>query len=1170
MSTPAPTADRNLIFGLLALQMDFVTREQLLDAMSTWLLARHNPLGHVLRRRGVLTEHRVVLLEGLVDEHLAQHGNPQASLAALTVPPAVRSQLECLDDADVQQSLAALPATTDDLAGISRCDDAATGTAALVGESVRFRRLRAHAKGGLGEVFVALDEELRREVALKEIQARYADHPEARARFLREAEITGRLEHPGVVPVYGLGVYPDGRPFYAMRFIHGQSLQSAISRFHTADEDHHRDPGERSLALRDLLGRFAAVCNAVGYAHSRGIIHRDLKPDNAMLGEYGETLLVDWGLAKPLDQGEGEQTAGSKSVLAISGSGTAETEMGRVVGTVAFMPPEQANGRLDQVGPCSDVFSLGATLYALLTGHAPYGGPDALIQAAMAEAVPARQRKRSVPAALEAVCARAMAAKPEDRYPSAKALAEEVQRWLGDEPVLAYREPIADRLRRWGRRHRSLVSAAVVLLIAGVVGLSLGLWLVGRAEARTARALTRALEAEADARDNLSQAESNLKRAVTAEATAKTNLSMAKRAVDECFNVCKEHPLFQERRMEKAKALLLEKTLDFYKNFREQRPNDPGLHSEEAAQLFRVAYIERALGRSREALLAYRKARDRLSEMVKAHPDVPEHQQHLANTHQSLGNLLSLQGKGDEALLEYRQARDRQRQLMKAHPEVSAYQQDLARTHNNLGILLRARGKREEALEEYRQARDIQGKLVKIDPHSTAYQEDLAGTHHNSSLLLSTLGKRDEALREARQARAMRLKLVKAHPDRPEYQQGLAATHNNLGMLLSDLGKGAEALEEYRYARSLFDKLVKAHPDLPEYQKYLASTHNNLGALLRAQGKLKEALTEFRQARDRQNNLVKDHPELPAYRNDLALTHYNLGVVLDTLGNRNEALTEYQQARDLLGHLVKAHPDRPEYQQHLARTHHNMAVLLHRLGKDEEALKEHRQARDLLRKLVKAHPDRLEGTVELARTSFTSGSLLARMNRLDDSLADLTEGITRTEHLGRLDPRNPNVLAFLLFGLPSRAKVLLRLRKPGEADADWDRVLKLAPADWRFNLRFQRTDSRARAGDYLRSALEAEELARDKVSGAALYLLSCIHALNAGSVARDVSRPLPERDKRAEQYAMAALALLQRAKSAGYFRDPAKVADLDKISDLAFLRDRDDFKRFRAELNPAK
>src|SRR5204863_1045136 len=141
---------------------------------------------------------------------------------------------------------------------------------------------RPHAKGNLGQVFIAADEELHREVALKEIQPRFAHHPDYQSRFLLEAEINGGLEHPGVVPVYGLGRYPDGRPYYAMRFIRGESLQAALRQFHEADQE-KRDPGERTLELRKLLDRFVDMCNAVAYAHSRGVVHRDLTPANVML-----------------------------------------------------------------------------------------------------------------------------------------------------------------------------------------------------------------------------------------------------------------------------------------------------------------------------------------------------------------------------------------------------------------------------------------------------------------------------------------------------------------------------------------------------------------------------------------------------------------------------------------------------------------------------------------------------------------------------------------------------------------------------------------------------------------------------------------------------------------------------------------------------------------------
>jgi serine/threonine-protein kinase len=763
MPTPAPSADRNLIFGLLALQMDFVTREQLLDAIHAWMLDKHTPLGDILCRRSVLADDERQVLDLALQKHLRRHGgDPKASLASLRVEPAMRQDLDRLDDADVQASVASLAISAD-----SSVDAPVTAApVAIVAPAGRFRRLREHARGGLGEVFVALDGELNREVALKEIQERFADHPEARGRFLREAEITGNLEHPGVGPVYGLGAYPDGRPYYAMRFIRGESMQDAINRFHEADENPRRDVGERSLALRELLARFVAMCNAVGYAHARGVMHRDLKPANVMLGEYGETLVVDWGLARMLDQPRGEQTTAERPVELGAGSATAPTQMGQVVGTPAYMPPEQAEGRLDRLGMTNDVFSLGATLYALLVGQPPYHGEDVLGQARRAEVVSARRRKASVPAALSAVCGKALAKQPEERYASAKALAEEVQRWLADEPVHAYRERLSDRLRRWGRRHRAMASVGMAVLLAGAVALGVGLWLVNAEKTRTQQALMLAEE----------------------------NLDLAKQAVDECFNVAKDDPLFQGPRMEKARNLLLRKTLPFYRNFRVQRPDDRSLQHEEAAQWFRVGYIEQALLRTNEAREAYEWARKLFGALVQRHPDVPGYQNHLALTHAYLADLLRVLGKQEEALWEYEQARTLLQKLVQRHPDVPVYQQDLARAHRNLGSSLSDLGKREKALGEYQQARTLFLKLVQSHPDLPQYQDGLALTRNNLGHLLSALGKWQEALTEYQEARSLQQKLVQSHPDVPGYQNDLGVTYRNLGNLLSDLRKPEKAL----------------------------------------------------------------------------------------------------------------------------------------------------------------------------------------------------------------------------------------------------------------------------------------------------------------------------------------------------------------------------------------
>jgi eukaryotic-like serine/threonine-protein kinase len=331
--------------------------------------------------------------------------------------------------------------------------------------------LRFHAAGGLGEVFLARNAELNREVALKFLKPNRTRDPASLRRFLQEAEVTGRLEHPGVVPIYALGTDSRGAPCYAMRFIRGATFQNVINGFHAAERT-GRDPSERSLALRELLNRFVSICNTVAYAHSRGNIHRDLKPLNVMLGKYDETLVVDWGLAKPFERNEEADGASEEALTPGSGS---DSPTVRVVGTLAYMSPEQAQERPAEVGPPSDIFSLGAILYAILTGAAPYrsGAHDEVLERVRCCEFPSpRQIKPLTPRALEAICSKAMAKESRDRYGNALELAADVKRWLADEPVMDWREPIWLGARRWMRRHRTLVTSAAAVLVLSLAGLA--------------------------------------------------------------------------------------------------------------------------------------------------------------------------------------------------------------------------------------------------------------------------------------------------------------------------------------------------------------------------------------------------------------------------------------------------------------------------------------------------------------------------------------------------------------------------------------------------------------------------------------------------------------------------------------------------------------------------
>ncbi len=426
----------------------------------------------------------------------------------------------------------------------------------------RFQRLRFHAAGALGEVFVAEDVELHREVALKEIKRGRAGHEEGRVRFVLEAKITGNLEHPGIVPVYGLGAYPDGRPYYAMRFIRGETLAAAIKRFHG------QTPARfDSLAFRQLLGRLVAVCQAIAYAHNRGVLHRDVKPDNVMLGKFGETLVVDWGLAKVVGRPDGGEAGQCEEApLNPPGDGLAPATMG-LVGTPAYMSPEQAAGEVEGLGPAADVYSLGATLYALLTNRAPFKGPvvEVIKQVERGEWLPPGQVNGSVPAPLDAICRKAMALRPEERYGSALALAEDVEHWLADEPVAAYPEPAGARLRRWVRKRPRRVTAVVVLLVTAVIGLTVGTVVLERYNQ--------------EARDNL----------VMVEGQANY------------FKEVSEDLMMNEPGMQPLRQRILLKVLGDYADFLKKRPGDAKVRELRAGAKRQLGELYLQTGRQTEA-----------------------------------------------------------------------------------------------------------------------------------------------------------------------------------------------------------------------------------------------------------------------------------------------------------------------------------------------------------------------------------------------------------------------------------------------------------------------------------------------------------------------------------------------------------------------------------------
>jgi serine/threonine protein kinase/Flp pilus assembly protein TadD len=975
-----------LLFGILALQADLIGQGALIAAMNAWTVNKTTPLGQILLGQGALDADGHALVEALVQRSLARHGDADKSLAALSSLGSARRDLEQLADPEVSASLAhvgphalgaGLPTPPLDPEATVDRHSLAPGD----GAGLRYRVLRPHAKGGLGEVFVAEDTELHREVALKEIQKEHATDTPSRARFLLEAEITGNLEHPGVVPVYGLGTYPDGRPFYAMRLVKGDSLKKAIENFHRREQP-GRDPGERSLAFRELLGRFVDVCQAVAYAHSRGVLHRDLKPGNVMLGKYGETLVVDWGLAKPVGRAEPFPADGEVTWRPSSGSAAAATQAGTALGTPAYMSPEQAAGRLDQLGPASDIYSLGATLYALLTGQAPYSGSDkgeVLRQVEQGELESPRRVQPSIPAALEAICLKAMALRPAGRYGTALALAADVEHWLADEPVSAYREPLRLRARRWARRNKpavaALAAAVLVALLLGGAGLR---WAHRQAEERrqgVEEALAKAAAMQrqarwAEARAILEQAESRLGEEGSED--LRRRVHGARQDLDLVARL--DAVRLKRATLSQGRIDIATPGREYAAVFQEAglgpRDNDAGevaarvrssaVRQELVAALDDWAYC---LGRGKRLdwvlAVARRADPDPWRDRVRS-PQVWNSKRRLARLAQAararkvpprflgvVGMQLKRLGGDGEALL--RSAQERLPgdfwvtfelgNALKDKPagEAAGYfraalalRPGTAAVHNNLGNTLYVRGRLAAAVKEYRRA-------ITLEPR-------YAQAFYNLANALQAQGRLARAVKEYRRAIAVEPKFVRAI--------------SNLGITLTYMGRQAEAVKEFRRA-------IARDPED-------ATVHSNLANALYSQGQLAEAVKECRRAialdpklAGAYNNLgVALHSQrkwaqaVKAFRRAIGLdpqdgaAHFNLGTVLEDQGQPAEAVAEYRRAIALDPKLAKAH--------------YNLGLALGNLGR-------HAEAEATFRRVIARDPKLVEAYGALGQALFRLG-----------------------------------------------------------------------------------------------------------------------------------------------------------------------------------------------------
>jgi eukaryotic-like serine/threonine-protein kinase len=454
-------ANSDLLFGMIALQNGMIDQSQLVAAFQAWTLEKNRPLAEHLVGRGDLEADQRLIIESIVALYLKKHaGSAEKSLAAIASPASTRQTLERIADSELATSLALLPSPTDGDGAIDRITDrtnsfagvnleptdpgqepwiANDGEPPIAGSAGRYQILGEIARGGMGAVLRGRDPVLGRDLALKVLLDQHRDRADLVDRFVEEAQICGQLQHPGVVPVFELGTLPDRRPFFAMKLVKGQTLAAILAERKSPADD-----------LPRFLSIFEAVCQAVAYAHARGVIHRDLKPSNVMVGAFGEVQVMDWGLAKVLPrhgQPAREPRVESVNETVVSTLRTAGdsdlSEAGSVLGTPAYMAPEQARGETDVVGRRSDVFALGSILCEVLTGAPAFGGGSAienLRAAGRGDTTAAVDRLARCEAEVEliALARECLAARPDDRPADAGVVAGR---------LTAYMAGVQERLR---------------------------------------------------------------------------------------------------------------------------------------------------------------------------------------------------------------------------------------------------------------------------------------------------------------------------------------------------------------------------------------------------------------------------------------------------------------------------------------------------------------------------------------------------------------------------------------------------------------------------------------------------------------------------------------------------------------------------------------------------
>jgi tetratricopeptide (TPR) repeat protein len=800
--------------------------------------------------------------------------------------------------------------------------------------------LRELARGGMGRILAAHDRRLGRPVALKQL---LVGTDELRARFEREIRLTAKLQHPGVVTVLEAGTFPDSGPFYAMPLVAGRSLDAALAR--------HSSWQTRLALLPNVL----AAVEALAYAHSQGVIHRDLKPSNVLVGDFGETVVIDWGLAKSLAEPDPGALAVDGSRATSSGGAT---EAGAIIGTPAYMPPEQASGGV--VDARADVYSLGAMLYHLLAGAHPYEGQTGAALSAVLDGPPPElsTRVEGVPPDLLAIVTKAMSRRSADRYPTARELGDDLRRFQTGQLVGAHAYSSGELLRRWARRQKKpltvAVAAALVLLAGGVTSVRRIIAEQAQTERQRGRAEEHRVAAEnlldfmlTDLRDKLAEVgRLELLDAVAQKAIDYYGQRSDPGQRDDALRQARAHQSISD--VLKARGDLAGAAkeaglaLTLCDGALQGSPNDPLVLDRLTQVVLTQGDLQVAQGDSAGALASYERAsalaarpeltgteggnrlRSRCASSLGDHflaqgeleraealfrkalaldeavgglaPDDVERLRAALVGHERLGNVLERQAEHDAALGECRQVLVMAEGQVARAPLNTSYQRDLSIAHERIGNVLKAQKDFAGSLTERRASLAIDERLAQLDPTNVELQFDLTISKEKLAWLLQAQHQLDDAIHVERQVLAQREALATRSPENATITFGLFTTHRALGEFLGEHHDLPGALAQYQGAKAVALALTAKDPGNAQWQGVLAEASCGLGRVLDAQRRFGPAVEATRACISTWRAQLVAEPTNHDFRQRLGLALAQLGDTLDDSGQPAQALPAYREA----------------------------------------------------------------------------------------------------------------------------------------------------------------------------------------------------------------------------------------------------------------------------------